>query len=143
GFTVHELARENSHADQIAAVNAFETFRNRRANAEQARAFSRPITRRAGAILLASDHDQRNSRLAIFHRGVVNRHLFAARLIRGPAAFGAGSELIFQTNVGKGSAHHYFMIAAASAVGVEVVWFYAIRDEVFSRGRIHSDRTRR
>ena len=51
-----------------------------------------------------------------------------------PAAFGAGGELIAQADVGKGAAHHYFMIAAAGAIGVKFVRFHAMRDEIFSGG---------
>ena len=38
-----------------------------------------------------------------------------------PAAFGAGRQPVFQTDVGERAAHHHLIVAAARAVGVEVV----------------------
>ena len=57
-----------------------------------------------------------------------------------PAAFGAGRELIAQANVGECAAHHHFVIAAARAVGIEVVRLDAVRDQIFSGGRVGGNR---
>ena len=59
--------------------------------------------------------------------------------MHGPTAFGTGRELVAQADVGEGSAHHDFMITAASAVGVEFVRLHAVGDQVFSGGRIDGD----
>ena len=57
-----------------------------------------------------------------------------------PAAFGAGRELIAQANVRERAAHHHFVIAAARAVGVEILRLNAVRDQIFSGGAIGGNR---
>ena len=54
--------------------------------------------------------------------------------MNGPAAFGAGGKLVAETNVGESAAHHDFVIAATSAVGVELMGLDAMGDEVFAGG---------
>ena len=58
-----ELERHDAHADEVAAVDALEALRDHGAHAEQQRALRRPVARRAGAVLLARDHDQRHALL--------------------------------------------------------------------------------
>ena len=61
----------------------------------------------------------------------------------GPAALGAGREQIAEPDIRKCSAHHHFVIAAARAVGVEVLRLNAMRDQIFSRGAIGLNRAGR
>src|SRR5438270_13275021 len=95
----------DAHADQITAMDALIAFRDHRADPEKTCAFGRPVTRRAGAILFAGDHEQRNTRFAIFYRGVIDRHSFAARKIESPAAFRTGRWLIAEADIGESSAN--------------------------------------
>ena len=60
--------------------------------------------------------------------------------MNGPAAFGAGRELIAQADVRERAAHHHFVIAAARAVGIEVFRLNAVRDQIFSGGSIGGNR---
>ena len=78
---------------------------------------------------------------SIVHRRVVNRHLLAVRQVQRPAAFGAGSQLVAQPNVGERAAHHHFVIAAPRAVGIEVPRLHAVRDQIFPGRAIHANRT--
>ena len=71
-FSRLEFEREHTHADEVAAVNAFVAFSDDRADAEQSRAFCRPIARRAGTVFFSGDDDQRHTGLTIFHGGVVD-----------------------------------------------------------------------
>src|SRR5215472_1082711 len=50
-------------------------------------------------------------------------------------------ELVAQADVGKGPAHHDFVIAAARTVGVEVYRLHAMVDEVLARGAVGLDRS--
>ena len=59
--------------------------------------------------------------VVVFHRGVVDRHVLAVGQVPGDAAFGAGREQVLQPHVGKRAAHHDFVVAAAGAVGVEIL----------------------
>jgi hypothetical protein len=56
-----ELQRQHAHADQVRAVDALEAFDDHGAHAEQGGALRRPVARRAGAIFLARDHDERRA----------------------------------------------------------------------------------
>ena len=64
-------------------------------------------------------------------------------LMNRPAAFGAGSELIAQANVGERSAHHHFVIAAPRSVGIEILRLDAVRDQIFSRRAVGCNRAGR
>ena len=124
-----KLQRQHAHADQIRAMNALEAFGDHGAHAQQQRALGGPIARGAGAVFLARDDQQRRAFLLVLHRGVVDEHLLAGGDVRGPAAFGAGGELVAQTNVGERAAHHHFVVAAARAVGIEIGRLDAERDQ--------------
>ena len=77
--------------------------------------------------------------LPVAHRRRVNRHLLVGRLVHGPAAFGARRKLVAQADVGKGAAHHHFVVAATGAVGIEILWPDAIVDQVPARRRVGLD----
>src|SRR5262245_13980640 len=81
-----ELQRQHAHVHEVAAVNALEALRDDRLDAEQERSLCRPVARRSRSVLLAGDDEQRDAGLLVVHRRVVDRHHFAARLIRCPAA---------------------------------------------------------
>ena len=57
--------------------------------------------------------------------------------------FGARCHFVADTDVGKGTAHHDFVVPAACAVGVEVTNFDAMRLEVFTCRAFCLDRTGR
>ena len=121
-LAVGELQRQHAHADQVGAVDALEGLGDHRPHAEQLRALGRPVARRAGAVLLAGEHDQRRALLGVLasprrrsssprRPGMMPRH----------AALGARRELVAQADVGERAAHHHLVVAAARAVGVEVL----------------------
>ena len=78
--------------------------------------------------------------VAILHGGVVDGHFLAAGLMNGPAALGAGGEQVAQADIRERAAHHHFVIAAARAVGIEVLRLHAVGDQIFSGGRIGGNR---
>ena len=57
----------------------------------------------------------------VLHRGVVDRHDFARRQVFRHAAFRARRHVVADADVGERAAHHHFVVAAAGAVGVEIV----------------------
>src|SRR5258706_1929231 len=101
-------------------MDALEAVGDDRAYAEQARAFGGPVARAAGSVFLTGDHDQRHFLLRIAHRGIVDAHLLAARLVDGYSTFDARDHLIPEANVGERAAHHDFVVHAPRAVVVEV-----------------------
>ena len=58
--------------------------------------------------------------LRILHAGVEDRHLLAFGQQPRHAAFSSRRKLVAQANVGKRSAHHHLVVAAARSVGVEI-----------------------
>ena len=59
-----ELEGDDAHADEVAAMDAFEAFGHDGADAEQAGSFGGPVARGAAAVIGAGDHDQRCAGLA-------------------------------------------------------------------------------
>src|SRR5262249_34272459 len=52
------------------------------------------------------------------------------------ATFDAWHHLVLQTNIGKGAAHHHFMIAAAGTGLIEIGRLYLVLDKGLARRRI-------
>jgi len=86
GHAVAQLQRQDAHADEIAAMNPLETRRDDRPNAEQHRAFRRPVAAAAGSVFRPGQHEERHSRYSgqqcfglITHGGIINGHDFRLR----------------------------------------------------------------
>ena len=105
-------------------------------------ALGRPVARRARAVLLAREHDQRRPLLGVPHRRVVDRHRLALGQVQRDAALVVPREQVAQPDVGERAAHHHLVVAAARAVGVEVLLLHAVLDEVPGAGRVLLDRAR-
>src|SRR5471030_1551504 len=142
-----ELQRQHAHADQVGAVDAFERAHDHGLHAQQLGALGGPVARRAGAVLFAAEHHRRRAFGDILHRRVVDRQLFAARLVDGDAAFdrrtvGLGRDhAVLDTHVGEGAAHHDLVVAATRAVGVEVGLQHAVGQQPFTGRAVFLDRT--
>ena len=80
----------------------------------------------------------------VAHRGVVDRHLLAAvGEVQRDAALGAGRQLVAQADVGERAAHHHLVVAAARAVGVEVLGLDAVLVQVLAGRAVALDRAGR
>src|SRR5690606_35037092 len=75
-----ELQGDDTHPDEVRAVDALEALGDDRLDAEQRGALGRPVTRRSRAVLLAAEHDERDARRLVVHARVVDEGLRAARL---------------------------------------------------------------
>ena len=60
-------------------MDALKALRDDGFHAEQVRAFRRPIARRAGAVFLSGENDERNFRRLIFYGRVVDGNCFGER----------------------------------------------------------------
>src|SRR5690606_18776271 len=58
-LAVAELQREDTHSDEVRAVDALERLCDHGAYSEQEGSLRRPVARRARTVLGARDHDQR------------------------------------------------------------------------------------
>src|SRR3546814_19251792 len=77
--------------------------------AEQVGALRGPVARRAGAIFLARDDDERGAVGLVAHRDVVDRQDFFA--VARHAALDAGDHFVADADVGARAPHNDFVIA--------------------------------
>src|SRR5690606_5480659 len=138
-----ELQRNHAHADQVRAVDALIAFGDDGADAQQAGALGRPVARRAGAVFLAGEDDQRTAFRLVTHGRVVDRHRVFRGEVLGDAALDVGGDAVADADVGEGAAHHDFVVAAAGAVAVEVQGVDAVVGQVLTGRRGLLDRTGR
>ncbi len=143
GRALLEYQGHHAHADQVGAVDALERLRDDRAHPEQHRALGGPVARRAGAVFLAGEDDERNVVGFVLHRRVVHRHLLLRRVVDGDAAFDARHHLVLDADVGEGAAHHDLMVAAARAVLVEILRTHLVVAQVFAGRACFLNRSRR
>src|SRR5450830_1313513 len=142
-----ELQWQYAHAHQVRAVDTREGTGDHGFYAQQLRTFGRPVARRAGAVLFAAEHHGRRAFSNILHCCVVDRHLFAGRLVDRDAAFDCRTvclgrdHAVFDTHVGEGAAHHDFMVTATRAVGVEVRFQDAVFLQPLACRAVFLDRT--
>src|SRR5699024_6057547 len=104
-----------------------------------------PVARGSGAVLLAAEHDERGALLLVTLGGVVDERLRAVLLreVARVAALDTVEELVAQADVRERAADHHLVVAAARAVGVEVLPLDAVRGQVLTRGRVGLDRASR
>ncbi|MBV6482779.1 MAG: hypothetical protein DIKNOCCD_02532 [bacterium] len=110
-----KLERNHPHADQVAAVDAFETLGDCSPDAEQAWPLGGPVPRGSCAIFLSGQNHQRHPLFTVLHGGIVNGHLSLVRQVKGKSAFHPRHHLVAQTDVGESAAHHDFMVPTAGA----------------------------
>ena len=135
-----ELEREDAHADEVRAVDAFEALGDDGFDSEEAGAFGGPVATGAGAVFLSGEDDERGAGGLVCHAGVVDAHLLAGGLVDREAAFHAcavsfgGDHEVFYADIGEGAPGHDAVIATAAAVTIEIHRFDAVFNEVFSSG---------
>ena len=110
-------------------MDALEALGEHRLDAEQLRALGGPVARRARAVLLAREHDERHAFGRVLHRGVVDRRRRAVGQVHRDAALGAGREPVAQPDVRERAAHHHLVVAAPRAVRVEVARLDAVLEQ--------------
>jgi len=60
--------------------------------------------------------------------------------VESETALDARHHLVLEADVGKGAAHHHFVIAAPGTVLIEVGGLHLVLDKIFARRRIDLDR---
>ena len=140
-----ELEREDSHADEVGAVDAFEALGDDGFDSEEARAFGCPVAARAGAVFLSGEDDERGTGGLVCHAGVVDAHLLAGRLVDRESAFDAGAvgfrgdHEVFDADIGECAAGQDAVSATTAAVAVEIRRCGSVFDGVFCGGRAGVD----
>lgn len=123
---VLEVAGQDAHADEVAAVDALEGLRDDGLHAEQTCAFRGPVAAGAHAVVFTTEDDARCASGFVGLGGVVDAHFGACGLQQGVAAFFAAEHEVLDAHVGEGAAGHDEVIAATAAVAVEI----GLRDAV-------------
>src|SRR5215212_91200 len=141
-LAVCELQGQDAHPDQVGAVYPLEALRDDRPDTEQERSLGRPVTRGAGAVLLAREHDEGDVFLPILHGRLVDGGLLAVGEVNGVASL-PGDELVAQPDVAEGAAHHHLVVTAPGSVGVEVPRVNALGDQVLTGRALRGDRASR
>ena len=134
------LQRQDPHHQQVRAVDPLVALGDHGLDAEQVRPLRGPVARRAGAVLLAGQHDRRRALGEVALGRGEDRHLLAVGQVRRPRALRAGHELVAQAHVRERAAHHHLVVAAPRAVRVEVGALDAVLDEVGAGRRVELDR---
>src|SRR5699024_4912099 len=104
---------QDTHADEVGAMDAFVGCREHRPYAEQPGPLGRPVAGRAGAVVGAGQDHERDALILVGHRGVVDAHLFAVGPVLGDPALDARHQLVAQPYIGEGAADHHVVVAAA------------------------------
>ena len=124
-------------------MDPFERLRQNGADSEECGAFGRPVARRSGAVLLAGDDQERNALGRIAHRRVIEELLLAVGQVQRVGAFLALHERVAQSDVAERAAHHDLVVAAPSAVRVELERPDAVRLQPGAGRRPRCDRSGR
>src|SRR5690606_27473481 len=82
-----EDERDDAHADEVGAMDAFERLRNHGLDAKQVRTLRRPIARGAVAVLHAGEHHERHVVRRVALGGIVDEHALARRMMDRISAF--------------------------------------------------------
>ena len=123
-------------------MNALVALGDDRADAQQLRAFGCPVARGAGAVFLAGENHEWDSSLGVVLGGIVNEALFTAEEVPRVTTFDAVEKKVFETDVCEGATDHDLVVAAARAVGVEILAVHAVLAQVLPGGRVGLDGTR-
>ena len=124
-----ELERQDAHPHEVGAVDPLVALGDDRPDAEQARPLRGPVARGAGAVLAPGDDEERHALVGVAHGRVVDERLGRVRQVDRVRPLRALDEPVAQPDVAEGAAHHHLVMAAASAVAVEVDRRDAVRLE--------------
>ncbi len=124
-------------------MDALITFGDNSFHTKQTCSLCGPVTGRTRSVFLTRNHDQLCSGLLIFHRGVIDTHLFARRNMFGVAALGTRYHFITDTDIGECSARHNAVITTAGAVGVKVFRTDLTFNQILPRRMLCAERPRR
>src|SRR5436309_7298234 len=97
-------------------MDALERLANNGSDTQQVWTFRCPVARRAAAVLLSGEYDERYVLPLVTHGRVVDRHALARGMVHRDTSFDPRHHLILQPDIGKGAAHHHFVVAAPRAV---------------------------
>lgn len=146
---VFEGEGEDSHANEVRAMDALEALGDDGFDAEKGGAFGGPVTGGSHAVVFAADDDEFTSSLLVSDGSIVDEGSLGVFgggdfLIRcgdgsvaevlGVAALDAGGHEVFDADVAEGAAGHDAVVSATGTEGVELGLFDAVFVEVFSGG---------
>ena len=125
-----ELQGQDTHADQVGTVDAFEALGDDGVHPQQHGTLGRPVPRRAGAVFLSRHHDQGHLFFRVARGGVEDGHLLTRGHVPGDAASGAGGHFIGEPDISEGAAHHNLVVATPRPEGIVVPGRHAVLGEI-------------
>ena len=141
-LSILELQRQDSHADQVASVDALVRLGDHSVDSLEVRALGSPITGGTGAVLVASQDDKLLSSVLVLLSGIEDGHLFARWHMDGSGT-DLRHHLVDEADVSESSACHDLIVTSARAIRVEVLGRDVALSEVASGRRILGDLTSR
>src|SRR5207244_4548730 len=106
-LTIPVLERQDPHHQEVRAVDPLVALGDHGSHAQEVRPLCRPVARRARAVLLAGEDDERHALGEISLRRLVDRRLLAVRKVHRPRPLRAGYEPVASPTLCAGAAHYY------------------------------------
>src|ERR1700677_245606 len=122
-------------------MNSLVAFRDDELNSEQTRPLGGPVSRRSRTILFTCEDAQRSFTPRISDRCFID----GCEFVRGQqlchATLNTRRQLVAQPHICECSTHHHFMIAAPTAIGIELRGLYSTLAEISSCRAVLFDRS--
>ena len=139
-LTILELEGQDTHADQVASVDALVGFGDHRVDTLKVGALGSPITGGTGSVLFTGQDDELFASILILLGGVKDGHLLTRGHVDGGGT-DLGHHLVDEAHVGEGTTGHDLVVTSAGTVGVEVLGGDVALGEVAGGGGILGDLT--
>lgn len=133
-----ELSGKDTHADEVAPVDALKALGDDHLHALEVGALGSPISRRSRSILSTGKDDELVSFVPVPGSGIGNIHDLSSGNI-GCLWPDLGCQLVDDSGVGKGTPLHDLIVSSPRTVCVEVLLLDALRFEVSGGGGVLSD----
>jgi len=141
-FASLELERNDTHTDEVGAVDTFEGFSNDDADALEHGTLCGPIAGRTRTVFLTSDDDEGSLGLSVLHGSIVDGHLFTRGVVDGDGtSLAFTDDLVGEADVGEGTTDHDEIVTTARTVRVEVSRLNTVGLEELGGGRVLGDGT--
>ena len=101
-------------------------------HSQEVRALGRPVSGATSSIFFARDHNSGDSICLVLLTSLEDASNFFIGKVDRPVTLLVGGQLVLQSHVAKGAPHHYLVVAAAGAEGVEVTLLHSLVNQVLS-----------
>lgn len=139
-FAALELEGEDSHTDQVTSVDSFEALSNDSLDALEIRTLGSPISGRSRTVFLAGEDDGLLTILSVLVSSIEDIELLATGEVDSLWA-GLFNKLVDDSDIGKSTSSHNFIITSSSTISVEIFRFDTSSDQISTSRRVLGDVT--